>query len=98
MLSISGKPVDPHSKGDTYVISTINFITSGGNGFLNPPKKPATTPLNTLDVDYISGHTLYTLFIEGQISKVFSCNALAAGDEQMYVETCYDLPCHNLRE
>ncbi|KAF8335741.1 5'-nucleotidase [Cantharellus anzutake] len=77
-----------------YVVTTIDFVAAGGDGFLNPPRKPGP-PLNTLDdvlADYIRAKSPYTPFKEGRITKLEGYR----GSGQDILKTCIGLRCRSL--
>jgi len=66
---IGGKPVE---LGQTYIISTVDFVASGGDGFIYPPRAPGP-PLNSLDavlVDHVTATSPFTPFLDGRITSV----------------------------
>lgn len=90
-LYISGKPV---SLDQIYVISTIDFVAGGGDGFIYPPKT-SSPPLNSLDVvlaEYVTATSPFTPFLDGRIKSV---RAQSEAGKQVVVnpKQCYGAEC-----
>ena len=88
---IGGKPIDLDR---TYVISTIDFVAGGGDGFIYPPKTPGP-PLNSLDVvlaDYVTTTSPFTPFLDGRIKSV---HAQSESGKQVVMNPkwCYGAKC-----
>lgn len=96
-LSISGKPINLK---ENYVISTIDFVAGGGDGFIYPPKKTGA-PMNSLDVvlaDYVTALSPFTPFLDGRIQRVKRLGAeVFDGDDggQILVgdKSCFGASC-----
>jgi 5'-nucleotidase len=98
-LTVSGVPVD-RTSNRTYTISTIEFIASGGDGFLYPSKK-AGPPLKTLAAllaDYVEQKSPFMPFLDGRIrTDVGSRGPHVGGQIAMDINRkgCYGIRCRD---
>lgn len=96
-LSISGKPINMKQN---YVISTIDFVAGGGDGFIYPPKKTGA-PMDSLDVvlaEYVSELSPFTPFLDGRIQKVKGLGAetYESGEGRQAIvgdKSCFGVSC-----
>lgn len=103
-LEISGIPVPRASKTNDdkkYIISTIDFVANGGDGFLYPSKK-ASAPMKNLEevlADYVTEKSPFQPVLDGRISKLESEGSLldqqvVDGDRR---KVCYGARCRGGR-
>jgi 2',3'-cyclic-nucleotide 2'-phosphodiesterase (5'-nucleotidase family) len=88
---IGGKPL---SLEQIYVISTIDFVAGGGDGFIYPPKA-SSPPLNALDVvlaEYVTATSPFTPFLDGRIKSV-RAQSEAGKQVVMSPKWCYGAKC-----
>lgn len=98
-LSISGKPIESTK---TYVISTIDFVARGGDGFIDPLWNLKTSApmdnLETVVMEHVKKHTPLKPLLEGRIQKIapFGTELYDGGDgRQVVVEdkSCFGASC-----